>query len=164
MEDYRPNVAAIFRKPKNGKILICQRKDHAGCWQFPQGGVDPGEDLIGALHREVEEEIGILPHKYKLNSCRTGYRYKFPDGHLKKGRYCGQEQTYFLCDYFGKKGEIILNNHVQEFRKSKWIHPSEFKLKWVPKFKEEVFRQVFKDFFDITFAKEPQNNENSFSV
>ena len=110
MDSYRPNVAAILRKPKSGQILVCQRRDHSGCWQFPQGGVDGQEDLIAALYREVEEEIGILPEKYTIHSCRTGYRYKFPNGHLKKGLFAGQEQTYFLCDYHGKKKEINLDN------------------------------------------------------
>ena len=103
MASYRPNVAAILRKPSTGKILVCLRKDHPRCWQFPQGGVDPGEDLIGALYREVEEEIGVSSDRYTLQACRTGYRYKFPNGHLKKGEFCGQEQTYFLCDFSREK-------------------------------------------------------------
>ena len=150
MEDYRPNVPAIFRKPKNGKILICQRKDHAGCWQFPQGGVDPGEDLIGALHREVEEEIGVSRDLYTLVACRTDYRYKFPAGHLKKGKYCGQIQTYFLCDYHGTDDDFDLDAHVREFSRLKWIKPSKFRLWWVPRFKREVFRRVLRDFFNVT--------------
>ena len=153
MSAYRPNVAAILRKPKSGKILVCQRADHKWCWQFPQGGVDDGEDLIGALHREVEEEIGIASDRYDMISCRTGYRYQFPDGHLKKGIWCGQEQTYFLCDFQGKKSEIVFDTHVQEFLAAKWIHPLEFQLDWVPKFKRKVFRNVFIDFFGIELRK-----------
>ncbi len=148
---YRPNVAAILRKPKSGKILICQRADHPDCWQFPQGGVDEGEDLIGAVYREVEEEIGLHRSTYTLEACRTGYRYNFPDGHLKKGLYCGQEQTYFLCDFLGKKKDIYFDttSHV-EFSAANWIAPEEFSLKWVPKFKRDVFRQVFYDFFQVS--------------
>ncbi|MEM9283926.1 MAG: NUDIX domain-containing protein, partial [Verrucomicrobiota bacterium] len=55
MATYRPNVAAILRKPKNGKILIGHRADHRGSWQFPQGGVDKGEDLIAALEQRFME-------------------------------------------------------------------------------------------------------------
>lgn len=153
MATYRPNVAAILRKPKSGRILIGERVSHPGSWQFPQGGVDPGEDLIGALYREVEEEIGVPPCDYKLIACHTNYRYKFPGGHLKKGRYCGQEQTYFLCDYFGKKSDIVLDAHVQEFLQYRWIFPDEFDLAWVPKFKRPVFRRVFHDFFGIRRLK-----------
>jgi putative (di)nucleoside polyphosphate hydrolase len=149
MSYFRPNVAAILRKPNSGKILICQRKDHVGNWQFPQGGLDKGEDLLAALYREVEEEIGIPNKKYTIIACRTGYRYRFPDGYLKKGRFHGQEQTYFLCDYHGKKSEVRLDGHVQEFKDAKWIYPSEFELNWVPLFKRKVFKRVLNDFFGI---------------
>jgi len=149
MASYRPNVAAILRRPKNGKIFLGERVDHRGCWQFPQGGVDPGEDLISALHREVEEEIGVPPEQYRIVACRTDYRYKYPNDHLKKGRFCGQVQTYFLCDFFGKKTDIVLDSHVREFATYQWIRPEEFDLAWVPEFKRPVFRRVFRDFFGI---------------
>ena len=149
MATYRPNVAAILRKPASGKILVCQRRDFPECWQFPQGGVDKGEDLLAALYREVEEEVGIARDKYTLQACRTGYRYQFPNGHLKKGQFCGQEQTYFLCDYHGKKKHIVLGGNPPEFQGSKWIDPVEFRLDGIPAFKQEVFRRVFRDFFQI---------------
>ena len=53
---YRLNVAAILRNGA-GKILIGERKDRSGAWQFPQGGVDEGETLAQALVRELREEI-----------------------------------------------------------------------------------------------------------
>jgi putative (di)nucleoside polyphosphate hydrolase len=149
MATYRQNVAAILRRPHNGKILIAERVSHPGSWQFPQGGVDRGEDLLAALYREVEEEIGVAPGAYRIVACRTGYRYKFPRNHLKNGRYCGQDQTYFLCDFFGEKDDINLRAHIREFSDYRWIHPEKFKLKWVPKFKRPVFRRVFGDFFDV---------------
>ncbi len=149
MPIYRPNVAAILRDPGSGRIFIGERIDHPGSWQFPQGGVDKGEDLITALHREVEEEIGVGRNLYDLVACRTDYRYKFPNGKLKKGKYCGQNQTYFLCDYRGCDEQIDLNTHEQEFSRFLWIDPAEFTLAWVPGFKRPVFARVFFDFFGI---------------
>lgn len=145
---YRPNVAAILQRA-DGKIFVAERVDYRGSWQFPQGGVDAGEDLIAALYREVEEEIGVAPQAYQIRACRTGYRYKFPGGHLKKGLYCGQEQTYFLLTYLGAGDEIDLSRHTREFSAYKWIRPEKFKLKWVPKFKRRVFMQVMRDFFGV---------------
>jgi putative (di)nucleoside polyphosphate hydrolase len=146
---YRPNVAAILQR-EDGKIFVAERVDYRGSWQFPQGGVDKGEDLLAALFREVREEIGVPPSAYQVVACRTGYRYKFPGGHLKKGLFCGQEQTYFLCKYFGNGDEIDLTHHTQEFSDYKWIKPEKFKLKWVPKFKRRVFRTVMQDFFALS--------------
>ena len=57
---YRPNVAAILLNMEN-YMLVAQRSGLRSAWQFPQGGVDPGEGLEEALFREVEEEIGIIP-------------------------------------------------------------------------------------------------------
>lgn len=150
---YRPNVAAILRRPEDGKILVAERSDFKGSWQFPQGGVDSGEDLIAALFREVEEEIGVSPELYRILECRTEYRYKFPNGRLKKGKWCGQVQTYFLCEYLGTDEDIDLNAHIPEFVRFKWIKPKKFNLAWVPKFKHPVFKRVLADFFGIKKPK-----------
>jgi putative (di)nucleoside polyphosphate hydrolase len=149
MATYRPNVAAILRDPSTGKIFIGERIDHRGSWQFPQGGVDRGEDLLSALYREVEEEIGVPKSLYSLVACNTDYRYKFPKGKLKKGKYCSQTQTYFLCDFHGRDEDINLKAHVQEFSRFVWIDPKDFNLMWVPRFKRPVFIRVFRDFFGI---------------
>ena len=50
MKQYRPNVSAVILSPKYPfacEILIAQRIDIAGAWQFPQGGIDKG-DFKGA--------------------------------------------------------------------------------------------------------------------
>ena len=150
-DKYRPNVAAILQRP-DGKILVAERTDTADAWQFPQGGVDPGEDLIGALLREVEEEIGVGRESYDLEQCRTGYRYKFPNGHLKKGVWVGQEQTYFLCRFRGSDAEIDVGDYG-EFARFRWIEPDEFRLNYLPKFKRKVYRRVFDDFFGVKLEK-----------
>ncbi len=145
---YRPNVAAILRRP-SGQILIAERLNVQGAWQFPQGGVDEGESFDVALYRELEEEIGVTPDLVNVIQQRGGYRYAFPKGRLKYGLYGGQEQTYFLCNYLGTDKDIRLDLHHQEFRQVKWIEPKEFQLSWVPKFKKSVYVAVFRDFFGI---------------
>lgn len=145
---YRPNVAAILQRD-SGEILIAERLNVRHAWQFPQGGVDDGEDMTTGLYRELEEEIGVKREQIQIKASRTGYRYAFQKGRLKYGIYGGQEQTYFLCDYLGKDKDIRLDAHHQEFGRWRWIKPSDFKLKWVPKFKRHVYHQVFKDFFEI---------------
>ncbi len=155
MTSYRPNVAAILRRP-DGKILIAERLDFKYAWQFPQGGVDKGEDLIAAMYREVGEEIGVTREMLKIVECRTGYRYEFPNEYLKKGKFCGQEQTYFLCEFTGDDKDINVNQQPQEFRRWKWIKPKKFRLEWVPLFKQKIFKQVMRDFFGVKLRKHPK--------
>ncbi|QWT20670.1 Nudix family hydrolase [Bacillus sp. NP157] len=45
-----------------GRILIAQRppgKHLAGMWEFPGGKLEPGEQAMAALERELDEELGI---------------------------------------------------------------------------------------------------------
>ena len=143
---YRPNVAGILRNSK-GKVLVGERLGKDGAWQFPQGGVDEGETPLEALYRELEEEIGVTRELYTVVEQRGGYRYKFADGRLKFGTYGGQEQTYFLCDYHGKKSQISIDTDHPEFQNVNWIKPHQFNFNVVPDFKRAVYEQVFRDFF-----------------
>lgn len=45
-----------------GRVLIAQRppgKHMAGGWEFPGGKLEPGEDRLTGLERELREELGI---------------------------------------------------------------------------------------------------------
>lgn len=52
-------AAAIIR---DGACLVAERGPgmaHSGCWEFPGGKVEHGEDDREALAREIQEELGI---------------------------------------------------------------------------------------------------------
>jgi 8-oxo-dGTP diphosphatase len=54
----RIRVSAILRW--NGRMLLCRHeKPGKEYWLLPGGGVNSGESLVDALHRELAEEIGI---------------------------------------------------------------------------------------------------------
>ena len=136
-----------------GQLLICERWMVPGAWQFPQGGVDPGESLEQALFREVREEVGLEPHHYEICDRRDGYRYLYPAEvrrrKLNKHGSHGQEQTYFLCRTHSDSPPVNVNQKSREFSAYRWIEPLEFDLDWLPPFKCEVYRQVFWDFFQL---------------
>lgn len=144
---YHPNVAAILRNAA-GEILICERLEPVGAWQFPQGGIDPGETPEQALRREVWEEISIRGD-YTIVEQKGPYRYLYPGGTKKRG-YHGKEQEYFLLNYTGEPAAINLETEHPEFRAYRWLLPQDFQLAWLPAMKREVYRAVFQDFFHIS--------------
>lgn len=150
MASYRSNVAVLLLNRK-GKLLVCERKNKKGAWQFPQGGVDMGEKMLKALAREVKEEVGLPWSCYKVIEKRGGYSYLYPDQVKKQKMYFdGQMQTYYLCRL--KKGAPDIDLDTQkrpEFGRYKWIEPEDFKLKWLPEFKRQVYRAVMLDFFEV---------------
>lgn len=148
---YRPNVGIILTNERD-EIFVAERINIPGAWQFPQGGIDDGEDAETAMYREMAEEIGVTPDKVKLLERRDGYRYAFAKGRLKYGIYGGQEQSYFRCRFLGQDSDVNLAATHQEFSHWRWIKPEEFQMSWVPKFKRAVYRQVFLDFFGLDLA------------
>ncbi|MFC4990695.1 RNA pyrophosphohydrolase [Rubritalea tangerina] len=146
MPKYRDNVAAIILN-REGEILICERKNNARAWQFPQGGVDKGESFIEALHREVWEEVGLESKYYKVIDQKDGYKYLYPPKVRQKKKHDGQKQTYFLCKLKKSAPEVDLGDNNPEFSDYDWVRPEEFDEEWLPDFKLDVYRQVMRDFF-----------------
>jgi 8-oxo-dGTP diphosphatase len=53
-------VAAVIER--DGKVLVCRRpalKRHGGLWEFPGGKIEPDEDDLAALRRELREELAV---------------------------------------------------------------------------------------------------------
>jgi len=145
---YRPAVAAILQD-RSGRILICERADSPGGWQFPQGGIEAGETRVVALKREVLEEISLERSAYSIRSVRGPYRYRFPAGLTKKG-FHGQAHHYFLLRLRGPKNLLNVAGPNAEFRATRWIRPEEFNLAWLPPMKRRAYRRVLQDFFGAT--------------
>lgn len=144
---YQLNVAAILQKP-GGEILIGERFDIAGAWQFPQGGVDKGESLEEALRRELIEEISLQPHFYEVIEHRGPYRYLYGGGKTKKG-FEGKDQHYFLARFMGPDCALDIQTAHPEFRALRWLRPEGFEIGWLPEMKREVYRAVWSDFFGL---------------
>ena len=152
MVSFRQNVAALMVDAA-GRLLVCERWNIPGAWQFPQGGVDAGEEAQDALFREVREEVGLLPEHYEVVERRGGYRYMYPPEvrlrKLRKHGNHGQEQTYFRCLLRADAPPVNVEQQPREFGDFRWIAPEEFRLGWLPEFKREVYRQVLRDFFAV---------------
>jgi putative (di)nucleoside polyphosphate hydrolase len=96
-EGFRPNVGIILANAA-GKVLWAKRIGMQA-WQFPQGGLNPGETAEQALYRELREEVGVDPHAVTvLGATREWLRYTLPARYVRKGRVptcIGQKQKWF---------------------------------------------------------------------
>ncbi|KQB47800.1 RNA pyrophosphohydrolase, partial [Neisseria meningitidis] len=57
-EGYRPNVGIILTNNRDEVFWGKRVREHS--WQFPQGGIKPGESPETAMYRELYEEVGLL--------------------------------------------------------------------------------------------------------
>ncbi len=69
-------VAIVALDADNNVLLVRQFREAVGkeLLEIPAGGIDPGEDPIAAVHREMQEETGYLPRKVE----RLGGFYSSP--------------------------------------------------------------------------------------
>src|SRR5260221_6811431 len=95
---FRPNVAAIVRR-SNGRILVGERSDRPGCWQFPQGGIKNSETPEQALQRELQEEISLPPDSYRI-SDRRGTPSFLPSARRKRAGLGRQHRTQLFGALF----------------------------------------------------------------
>ena len=156
---YRQNVGVVVVNTQ-GKVLMCARADQPGLqWQFPQGGIEKGEDIIVAARRELYEETGIVSVTL-LHVLPEKLRYDFPDNALKKydALYKGQEQSWVLFEFFGSDDEINFLVHPEEieFKAFEWVNISDAPKRIVP-FKKDVYQKVSAKF--EAFIKERIDRE-----
>ena len=103
-------VAALI--VRDDKILICQRTKHQPMplqWEFPGGKIEPGENAVEALVRELQEELGI--------TAEIGREVAHILHNYKNGN------TIELGFYLVEKYEGQLDNRI--FRDIRWISPEE---------------------------------------
>lgn len=104
-----PIQVSIAIIQKNGKIFIQKRKDTglmAGLWEFPGGQVEKGESPQQALHREIDEELGI-----QIKNLRPFMQFRHSYTKYLVHLHC------FLAEY--DQGRIQL----QAASRSKWVKP-----------------------------------------
>ena len=146
-ESYRPNVAMIIvshEYPKKKDIFIAQRNDLADIWQFPQGGIDEGEEVVDALFREMEEEIGTSAAEI-IAEYPEWISYDFPPKIAKSMKpYKGQTQRYFLVK-LTEDAMINLDTKHPEFSSYKFVEVDEV-LGISAHFKKTVYEDVINYF------------------
>ena len=97
---------------REGKILVCQRTRHQTMplkWEFPGGKIEDGEQPRDALHRELEEELGI---DARIGDEISRIRHEYPNGSAVELRF------FVVREYAGE-----LENRI--FRDMQWAAPAD---------------------------------------
>ena len=155
--------AGIVLFNRAGLAFAGRRTDtRPAAWQFPQGGIDPGESPEKAALRELAEETGT--RRATIVHATDGWlTYDLP-GELRTrmwgGRYRGQAQRWFLARFLGEDRDIdIAAGDPPEFDAWRWMPLSDVAAQIVP-FKREIYARVEAAFAD-RIARETGANPNA---
>ncbi len=149
---FRNNVGAVIVSPDRREVLAFHRigrYEHG--WQFPQGGVEPGEAEDEAILRELEEEIGTRDVSLLASSkSRTRYRYPKRILHSLSGKpewkgVIGQQQRWYLVHLHAGTDVISFSHAPLEFDAYTWLQPRELLRRLVP-FKRKAYKRALRIF------------------
>lgn len=146
-DGFRPNVGIILLNRHNQ--VFWGRRIRSNSWQFPQGGIDQGEAPEQAMLRELNEEIGLLPHHVRIVARTERWlRYEVPNRYIRfdaRGIYRGQKQLWFLLQLLGQDSDMNLRSTDHpEFDAWRW---SDY---WTPlngviEFKRNVYKHALNE-------------------
>ncbi|KGP64290.1 RNA pyrophosphohydrolase [Legionella norrlandica] len=144
---YRLNVGIILVNDSD-RVFWGRRSGH-DAWQFPQGGLAPGETAMEAMYRELHEEVGLDKSDVEvLGSTRRWLKYRLPKQYLRHGSeplVIGQKQKWYLLKLKTNDQKVRLDlSDSPEFDSWRWVdfHEPE---KQVIFFKRQVYTQALKE-------------------
>ncbi len=148
--DFRPGVGLVLLR-RDGQVWAGQRApgphDRAGHpplvggWQWPQGGIEPGESPEQALRREMTEEIGTSD--FRILGWTPWLAYPFPEeirGQIWGGAYQGQRHLWFAAT-LNPGARIRVDGEHPEFSRWAWMKADDVQHKVVA-FKKPVYRRI----------------------
>lgn len=117
LHDYNENGRKVFRPSVRGIIMSGDKIAMAHSrkrryYKFPGGGIEPGEDHICALEREVKEETGltVIPGSIR----EFGNVLRIQKGNEGPDVIFVQENFYYLCEVENTVGEQALDPYEKE--------------------------------------------------
>lgn len=152
-EGFRANVGIILANASD-QLFWARRVGRRG-WQFPQGGVRPGEDPQDAMYRELHEEIGLTPQDVQLVGHTNDWlRYRLPRRYMrtKSMPLCvGQKQRWFLLRMAAPEERVRFDRSDKpEFDHYRWVDY------WYPPkrvifFKRKVYERALEELSPLLF-------------
>ena len=110
---YRPGVYAILARGRD--VLVTFQEEPEPEFQLPGGGIDPGESVLTALHREVFEETGWSISRPRRLSVYRRFTY-MPEYDLWAEKIC----HIYLARPVRRHGPPLEQGHTAH-----WMSPEE---------------------------------------
>jgi putative (di)nucleoside polyphosphate hydrolase len=138
-ETFRANVGIVVHDGHN-RVLVFERSGQPGSWQFPQGGIEPGEDYQQAAWRELREETGLTQSDLSLErELGRWLIYEIPAALRSEKTGLGQAQRWFLARITDETRTPPLPEG--EFTRSEWVSWAEA-VDRVVDFKRPVYAEL----------------------
>jgi putative (di)nucleoside polyphosphate hydrolase len=156
-EGFRPNVGIVLANAA-GRVLWAKRIGMEA-WQFPQGGLNPGETPDQALYRELREELGLAPGDVQLlGATRDWLRYTLPARYVRKGKIplcIGQKQKWFALRLTAADSAVRFDlGEPPEFDRWRWVEYWQ-PLNEVVAFKRAVYEAALHELEPLVRAAPP---------
>lgn len=154
-EGFRPNVGIILCNEQ--RRLFWGRRVGQDAWQFPQGGIKHDETPEQAMFRELEEEVGLLPHQVEVLGCTGSWlRYRLPKRFIR--RHCeplciGQKQIWFMLRVKCAESEFCLDKTPKpEFDSWRWVRYWQ-PIREVVYFKRRVYARALEELAPLLYPE-----------
>ena len=152
-EGFRPNVGIILCNEQ--RRLFWGRRVGQDAWQFPQGGIKHDETPQQAMFRELEEEVGLLPHQVEVLGCTSSWlRYRLPKRFIR--RHCeplciGQKQIWFMLRVKCAESAFCLDKTPKpEFDSWRWVRYWQ-PIREVVHFKRRVYARALEELAPLLY-------------
>ena len=148
---FRLNVGIVLLGP-GGRVFWGRRIGNRDAWQFPQGGMMPGETPEQTLYRELHEEVGLREQDVEIVAASRGWlTYRLPRRFMRKRQpdqpQCiGQRQKWFLLRLVSDEQAIDLAaSNEPEFDDWRWVSYW-YPVRKVVHFKRGVYVRALREF------------------
>ncbi len=108
-DGFRANVGIVLTRG-SGEVFLGGRVGGRG-WQFPQGGVNRGEQVEEALFRELKEEIGLEPGDVEVLGSTRGLVAVSPAAAIRARPLHRAEAALVSVAAHGRRIEVAIRLH-----------------------------------------------------